>query len=439
MSEELLVDNELLRCNRCGYCMSTCPTYQASLSEASVARGRLALVQALRDGNLEELPELREPFFDCLLCGACTESCFSAVKTDEVMVRARQQFHARHGQPLAQRAAFRLLRRPARLTTLMRALGLGKRSGVSRLFRRLGLLRWVSASLEHAEGLVDTLPVRFLRDRLVGMGFRPQRREGRRLLVLPRDPRARQVGPRVTYFIGCGTNFQTPRAGEAALRLLALAGCEVVVPEHWCCGLPPYSYGDLDTARELARHNLAALRAADGAYLVTDCGSCSRFLKRYAELLGPDDPEAEAARELAARARDFTELLADLPLPDPVRPLGGRVTYHDPCHLGRGQGLREAPRALLRAAVGEAYVELPEADWCCGGAGSYSLTHPELSGAILARKMENLRATQAAVLTTACPSCLLQLGWGVREADLPVRVCHVAELLAQAHGLPLDK
>ncbi len=426
-----LTTTELLRCNKCGYCQSTCPTYAVTLNEAQVARGRNALAAALAEGDMESLEALRGPFFDCLLCGACTEACFSSVRTDEVMVRAREAFHAQHGQPFVQRFIFRrLLGHPERLAALLRLAGTGKRTGLARLFRRLGLLRWINATLEGAEGLVETVPRRFLRDRLKRIGFRRHRTGRGYELVLSRAPEA-PLGPRVAYFLGCGTNFQEPDSGEAAIRLLARAGCEVVALPNVCCGLPPYSYGDMAAARELARTNLDLLRSTDAEYIVTDCGSCSRFLKGYVDLLS-EEPEVA---ETAGRVRDWTEILAEHPLPPPVRPWEGIVTYHDPCHLGRGQGITEAPRKLLTQAAGATLVELPEADWCCGGAGSYNLSHPEMSLAILRRKLNNIARTGAKTVATACPACLIQLSYGLRQEESPVQVRHVAEIVAHAQGL----
>jgi len=285
--------------------------------------------------------------------------------------------------------------------------------------------------------MVQTVPHRFLRDRLAALGFRrrPESKGGEGLL--PRDTRASQPGPRVVYFIGCGTNFQVPRTGEAAFRLLARAGCEVAVFPNVCCGLPPYSYGDLDAARELTRKNLDLLAAVDGDFLVTECGSCGRFLKQWADLFPADPIYQRRAEAWTSRLRDFTELLAELPLPAPPQPYPGRVTYHDPCHLGRGQKIREAPRRLLVEAAGAELVELPEADWCCGGAGSYNLTHPETSSQILDRKLANIAHTGADTLVTACPACMLQIAHGLRRQGSAVTVKHVAEVVAEAQGLLL--
>ena len=458
MTDEELIQNELVRCNRCGYCLSTCPTYHVEHSEGQAARGRLALLRALSEGDATltataagpDCPAkqaLTEAVGGCLLCGACTEACFSAVRTDDLMVRARTAL--RGGRATAGWRAFtrNFLLHPERLTAVLRLAGVGRRSGMVRLLRRL------SPALDLAEGLVEPAPREFLRDRLRELGFHPQvggrwqsaadglpprstpTGEGPGTWVLPRDPRALTVGPRVLYFIGCGTNFQLPEPGAAALRLLARAGCEVLVAPHVCCGLPPYSYGDLASARDLARRNVDLLGAARVDWIVTECGSCGRFLKRYPELLAEDPQARRGAEALGAKIRDFTELLATLPLPPPVAPFAGTLTYHDPCHLGRGQGLTAEPRRLLREAAGATLVELPEADWCCGGAGSYNLTHPERSQEILARKLGNLASTGAPVVATACPACILQLRSGLRESGSPMVVRHVAEIVAEAQGL----
>ncbi len=235
-------------------------------------------------------------------------------------------------------------------------------------------------------------------------------------------------GRGVAYFIGCGTNFQVPDAGEAAMRVLHAGGCEIVVAEHVCCGLPPYSYGDLEAAEGLIGTNVRTLGALGCDYVVAECGSCTSFLRKYGELGGA---EGEA---LAVKVRDFTQIEAGLEAPRLREPL--RVTYHDPCHLARGAGVRDEPRELLRRAGCE-LVELEEADWCCGGAGTYNIMHPELSLAILERKMRNIAATGVEIVATACPSCIIQLRFGARRfpdvlGGRKIEVLHVAEILARA-------
>jgi len=428
--ESEFVSNELARCNRCGYCIRTCPTYRATGSEASLARSRNDLVRWIMRGRDEMLEEMHDRFFQCLLCGACTESCLTDVQTDEVMVEAREAYRRVHGEPWIQRFIFReLLPNARRLATYVRLIALGKNTGVSGLARALGLLHVVSPKLASAEAIVQRMPGRFFRDMLGDLGFEP-------LPNLPEGfcrlrPAGNAAGPRVGYFVGCGGNFQLPDAVADGVRLLSAGGCEVTVLPNVCCGMPPYSYGDREAARALARTNLATMAALDCDLIVTECASCSGFLKRYPKLLGETDlaPQAEA---LAAKVRDITEVLPDVTLPDPGA-LHLRVTYHDPCHLGRKQSVRSQPRDMVKRLPGVEYVELPEADWCCGGAGSYNLTNPELSRQILDRKMGHVASTHADVLVTSCPACVIQLSYGVRRAGLDMRVRHLCQVLAEAH------
>ena len=422
------IESELSRCNKCGYCMQSCPVYRAERREGNVARGRNRLLRAVMDDEMALSRGMREPFFECLLCGACTADCFGKVRTKDLMVRAREAYSEDFGSPLLRRYLFHnLLPQPGRLTAIMRLASLGKRTGLAGLAQRLGLLRWLSPNLEVAEALVPAMPKAFLRDRLLPMGFQGQPHAAG---TLYRWEPEHAAGPKVLYFIGCGTNYQLPHTGEAALRLLHLAGCQITVAPNNCCGLPPWSYGDTEAARVLARRNVELLATLDCDLIVTECGSCSGFLKEYRELLPDESPGAD----LGARVRDFTELLATLALPEPAE-RGTLVTYHDPCHVGRAQGIREQPRKLLVDVGGFELREMADADRCCGGAGSYNLTHPGLSRAILGQKLDRAEATEAEVVATACPACIMQLDWGSRERGLTRPVRHVAELLAERQGL----
>ena len=437
LKDEFVAD-ELLRCNRCGYCTATCPTYRAVRDERQVARARNHLLRQLSEGRMDLLAELHEPLFGCLLCGACTETCFASVKTDELMVRAREAWHDEHGKPDALRIIFdELLPHPQRLTRLMRLFSVAKRSHLSGLARRLGVLRWINATLDGAEGLVETMPRRFLRDRLSAMGFRPERTDAAVRWTRPSSDDAPPAAPAIVFFIGCGTNYQLPRQGEAAMKLLASAGCKLTVLENVCCGLPPYSYGDREAARRLARQNLGLFAEERFDLLVTECASCSAFLKKWPALLAEDEME-QPAQTLSGKVRDFTELLAEMHLPKSTGASQLSVTYHDPCHLRRGQGIVDEPRRLLTDVAGVDLRELPEAEWCCGGAGSYNIAHPQLSLEILERKMSRVEETGADVVATSCPACVIQLDYGGRMRKSQRSVRHVAELIAESRGIALE-
>jgi glycolate oxidase iron-sulfur subunit len=183
----------------------------------------------------------------------------------------------------------------------------------------------------------------------------------------------------------------------------------------------------------MARRNVAAFEAAGVAAVVSNAAGCGAALKGYAELLSGDPLWAERATRLTALAKDFAEFLAEVGLPEAPRPLDLTVTYHDPCHLAHGQQVRLAPRRLIRAVSGVRYVELKEADWCCGGAGSYTLLNPEMADKLLAHKVRHIQESGAAVIVTANPPCLMQVGMGLAKAGSPVRLLHLADFLDMAY------
>jgi glycolate oxidase iron-sulfur subunit len=152
-------------------------------------------------------------------------------------------------------------------------------------------------------------------------------------------------------------------------------------------------------------------------------------LKKYPEIFA-DNQRREQAETVASRLKDMVELIAPNE-PVSVFPEDPVVaTYHDPCHASRGQGLAKEPREILKNIEGIEYREMPEADWCCGGAGSYALSHYDLSQKVLDRKMENLKKTNADILVTSCPACMIQLSYGVRRHGLKTKVCHISQVVA---------
>jgi glycolate oxidase iron-sulfur subunit len=408
--------DEIVRCNRCGFCQFDCPIFRATGHEAGVARGRLALLRALVEGRVEWSSELKEPLFACLLCGACTANCFPALETADLVTVARSEYLDKVGRNHLHRLLFnRLLPYPGRLRLAARAAAFGKRSGVSKVAKAVGLLRFLGRDFPRAEEIVERFPPRALRDK-----------------IKPGEMEGRGSGPRIAYFVGCGVDIMTPDAAEASLDVLRGVGKSVTVLDNCCCGLPAVTYGDREAAQRLASRNLDLLASDQFDAIVTDCSSCAAFLKKYAGLFPENDPRHGAARDVAARVRDWVEIAALPEVPRPPRSTPIVVTYHDPCHASRGQKLVAEPRDILRALPGVEYRELPEASWCCGGAGSYALSHYELSRQVLERKVDNVEKTGAELLVTSCPACIIHLSYGVRLRGLPVRVCHLSELLAGA-------
>ncbi len=416
--------DDVTRCNRCGFCQAACPIFRATGHEAGVARGRLALLRALAEKRIEWNDDLEEPLFACLLCGACTANCFPAVATADLITDARSEYLDRIGRNRLHRLLFdKILPYPGQLRLAARVGALGKKAGLLTIARALGLLRIFGRDFPEASQIADRIPSRAFRRRVP-----PGVVEGTGTL-------------RIGYFVGCGTDVMCPEAAEATLRILRKLGKTVEVLDNCCCGLPPLTYGERPAAERLVEKNLrlfnlrqAGTSCKDGEdkfdVIVTDCSSCASFLKKYPTLFSEDDSRHAKAEKFAALVRDLPELVASTDgLSFPKQPEKVIATYHDPCHASRGQGLVAEPREILCAIDGLEFRELPEADWCCGGAGSYALSHYDLSRKVLDRKMDNLQRTGAELLVTSCPACIIHLSYGVRKRGLPVRVCHISELL----------
>jgi len=381
-----------------------------------VARGRNQLVRAVIEGRIELNRDMKEPLFQCLMCNACYTSCFPKIKTDRVIAQARHELIKSFGQPLLQRYIFQsLLRQPEVLGRYIKLAGFGKRSGLSRLVQVLRVLGWYGKNIAHAEGLLASIPRLFLRERISGVNIRPK------------EPRGK-----LAYFVGCGINFAHPEVGLATLELMLLRGFEVEVLGNYCCGLPAYAYGDLDSVQWFAEQNTSILAATDADYIVTDCASCTSFLKEYGELLSASE-SSTFAEQVTGKIKDVTMWLHETEDVAQYASSNGKekVTYHDPCHLAHHLNERQAPRQVLGHLPSVEYVPLPESDFCCGGAGSYNIAHYDLSMQILDRKMKNVASTGADVLATACPACLIQLDYGVRRQSLPVKAKHVTQIVRE--------
>ncbi|HXG42784.1 MAG TPA: heterodisulfide reductase-related iron-sulfur binding cluster [Dehalococcoidia bacterium] len=407
------LDEDLSRCVHCGLCLQSCPTYRLLRIEADSPRGRLHLIRALTEGRIGPTPSVLEHLELCLQCRNCEAVCPSGVPFGRVMEAARAMVVRDGRAPVGWRLRRALLRlflpRPALLDAA--TLLLGPLADLSHVLARLlpPRLRLLAASPPSPRG-------------------RPYRRYG-----LLAGAGSRRVG----LFLGCVMPALYPQVHSALVRLLSLAGCSVVSPQgQSCCGALLAHNGDMDSALALARRNIDAFLAAGVEAVVVDAAGCGAIMKEYGHLLSHDPIYSEKARRFSALVRDATEFLAEASLPPPSHELSLRVTYQDPCHLAHAQGVRDAPRKLLRQVPGLALIEMEHPDRCCGSAGVYSLSHPALALQVLRERMQEVAATEAEAVVTANPGCMLQLEAGVRLAQLPCRVLHVVEVLAAAYGGP---
>jgi glycolate oxidase iron-sulfur subunit len=426
--------DHVITCGKCGFCQPVCPIFRATGREANVARGKVALYRNMLEDRTEIGPDTTDAFANCLLCRACTEACFSAVKTDKVVVSFRHAYADRFGRGMIQRAVFRfLLPRPWLMRGLVRTIWALRKTGIPDLMRRTGFIGMLNPKLERALELREGTPGPLLTSRL-------KRRRKAAAGGAPSGAGATPgasgaASPLVGYWMSCGYNYVLPEVGEATINVLEALGTRVEVLDNVCCGMAAYGYGDLDSAKALARDNLRRLGDLHRyEAIVSECGSCSGHLKEYADLFA-DDPEwAAKAEALKQKMRSFSEYVQEkggLPAPVGKAPVREPVviTYHDPCHMTkRYQNVVAQPRQILRSLEGYEFREAAESDSCCGAAGTYGVLHPETSAAIIDRKTGFIKDTGALVVATECPSCMMQLAYGLKRAGIDAKVVNVSQL-----------
>ena len=412
------IADELAKCSRCGECRSVCPVFDSLGWEKYAARGKVALTRAVIDGKLELTASYEEVVTNCLLCLACVENCGSGVRLDRVILAARNELAEKRGLSVSKRIAHWLL---SGERELMDYLARGGSVAQYLLFKRLpnssGLKRRFPMPMVDKDRYIPSLVHRSFRNRI------------------PEINNARRTKQTVLFFTGCLVNYVYPQIGESVVHVLNQFDTAVIIPRtQHCCGAPAETGGDLKTTRALAQKNLDALFAFPHD-IVTTCASGGYMLKKiYPGLFDRKDPYFRKALSVAGRTHDINAYLVNKigihEIEKKVKQIGKqKVTYHDPCHLVRGQGIAEAPRRLLQAAYGDRFVEMTDADRCCGSGGTYGLTHRNISLRILQRKTDCILATGADIVATACPGCIIQLKDGIQQRGDGANVYHVIELL----------
>jgi len=409
------------QCVHCGLCTASCPTYLETSDENDSPRGRIYLMRAIADGRVGASAEVRHHLDLCLDCRACETACPSGVQYGQIIEPFKVALHAsappgertstlqkfilHHLFPHAARVKAALA--PARFLQKMGALGFAEKVGLTRLLPPT--LRRMQAMLPTLSGSGSKLPA-----------------------ILP------PIGPkraRVALFLGCVADAMFPETNAATARVLQANGCEVVTPpSQGCCGAIHYHSGSEGPALDLARKNLAVFDPDRFDAIIVNAAGCGAMVKDYAHLLPPGDQDA--AKKFVAKVRDVSEFLMELgPIP-PKFSIPAKVTYHDPCHLCHGQQVRNQPRQLLAMIPLLQLVPLDESELCCGAAGTYNLTQPEMSERLGRRKLDHITETGASIVATGNVGCILQIARQAKQAGSKVQVVHPIDLLDQAYRGP---
>jgi glycolate oxidase iron-sulfur subunit len=387
-------------------------------------------MRAIADERLEPTKTFADEMYYCLGCLACMTACPAGVDYAELFEKARAEAEASRVLASPGRSLIRTLTLRGLFMDLNRLKLLGR---VMQLWQGLGL-----QSAVRALGLTRLLPRRFRELEAMTPPVKSQWTED---LVAPVTPARGIRRFRVALLAGCAQDLIFSDVNRDTAEVLAHNGCEVVTPpDQHCCGSLHAHNGEWALAQELARRNIDQFPPESFDAIISNAGGCGSHLKHYARLLADDARYVERARLWDAKVKDIHEWLAFTGIEPPPAAVTAAantpeqvVTYHESCHLCHGQKVSAQPRALLRAIPGVRLVELPEATWCCGSAGIYNLTQPEMAGQLLRRKVDHIVATRAQVVATGNPGCLLQLINGARERGLELRVAHPITLLAEAY------
>ncbi len=417
------VKNEVSKCIKCGICMAGCPTYGVARDETMVARGRLSLIGANIAGRLGMSETLDDTITSCIGCLTCEVNCPSGVKVGEIIFAAKAQMAENRGLGIIGR--------------LMSRAVVGQRWPLSIVMRLSSIPLKIYDMFPENWPFTAVLP--FVRKdkkrKLPDTGSRPLTSCYPEIV----KTKCKEVKGAVAFFPGCVINFSTQDIGRATISVLNKLGYDVIIPEgQYCCGIPLLSLGDMETAKKVAIKNIELFSGYDVEAIIVSCATCGHTLKKeYPVLLSHlMNGNSEKVRNFSGKVTDIHEFVHARNSAGENSDINNvasrdrlRVTYHDPCHLKKGLGIYQSPRQILRSISDAEFVEMDEADACCGFGGIFSLNHYDLAADIGAKKAGSIKRSNAQVVATGCPGCKIHIEDSLNRAGMSVPVVHTVELL----------
>lgn len=395
---------EINKCAKCGKCRSICPVFIETGNESMVARGRISLAEALRNGEIFHTELLRDYLLSCKKCLRCSSICPSGVDYDLIIQTMLDDMASHLGIWFIPRMIFRLfLTRRWLFNILLKS---------ASLFQRLVPLK--------RHGAMRHLPLMFMGGRWIPTLAKKS--------VLNKYRNTRKItNPkmRVGFYVGCLINYVYTDIADAVVEVLNHLGVEVVVPpKQLCCGIPARSLGDVKTAQKLSEINVKVFEEANVDFIINACATCGRTLKRdYPRILG------DRALKFTDKLYDISEFIEKY-FAYETKTLNTKITYHDPCHLYWGQNISKQPRDILKRSSAFQEMETPER--CCGGGGVFNLLHYDLSMKIGEYKAKAIEKSGAEVVATGCPGCRLQIEDLLAAKGSAVKCTHTIQVLRDA-------
>jgi len=407
-------------CVHCGMCLESCPTYEITGQEQHSPRGRVYLMKSVAEGRVKLNEQFMDPIFACLDCRACTTACPANVDVGGLIEETRGQI--RQAIPLkgVKGAVGKLFLKgifphPNRLNTIGSLLKFYQRSGLQTVVRKTGMMKIMPEHLIEMEAVMPEIK------QTVRKKYRNEK------VIKAKNETKREV----SLLTGCVMDVMFSDINDATINVLTRNGNDVTIPQkQTCCGALHVHAGDRETGKKLAMQNIEAF--SDSEKIIVNAAGCGCMLKEYPELFREDPVMHDKAVEFANKVEDISKHLYDTGYEEPKGEIKTRITYHDACHLAHGQGVRKEPRELLLKIPGVEMVHMPNADRCCGSAGVYNITNPEMASAVLESKMQNV-PEDVEMISMGNPGCMLQMAIGVQKYGRSQKVVHTVQLLDWAY------
>jgi glycolate oxidase iron-sulfur subunit len=407
-------------CVHCGMCLESCPTYEQTGEEQHSPRGRVYLIKAVAEGRLKVNEQFMDPVFACLDCRACTTACPANVDVGGLIEEARGQ--VRQAMPLKGMKKVvnkfflhSVFPHQSRLTTLGGILKFYQKSGMQKAVRKTKLINIMPKHLVEMESIMPEVKTS-VREKYQNYTLIKAKGETKHEVAL---------------LTGCVMDVMFSDINEATINVLTRNGNDVSIPKNQtCCGALHVHAGDRDMGRKLAKQNIEAFE--DAEKIIVNAAGCGCMMKEYAELFREEPEWKVRAEKFEHKVEDISKFLHDTGFEKPKSKMKTRVTYHDACHLAHGQGVRQQPRDILMNIPGVELVSMPNSDRCCGSAGIYNLTNPEMADAVLKSKMENV-PEEVDMISMGNPGCMLQMAVGVQKYGRNQKIVHTVQLLDWAY------
>ncbi|MBN6885830.1 glycolate dehydrogenase iron-sulfur subunit [Cytobacillus horneckiae] len=419
-------ENKWADCVHCGMCLESCPTYEQTGQEQHSPRGRVYLIKSVAEGKLTVNEQFMDPVFACLDCRACTTACPADVDVGGLIEEARGQI--RQAMPLTgwQGAVSKLFLHgifphDKRLQSLGGLLKFYQKSGMQTLVRKTKLINVMPKHLVEMEAIMPEIN-------------QPIKKKYKNNNIIKAKGETKRE---VAMLTGCVMDVMFSDINESTINVLTRNGNDVVIPKNQtCCGALHVHAGDRDMGRKLAKQNIEAFEGTEK--IIVNAAGCGCMMKEYEELFREEPEWKERAEKFSEKVEDISKFLHDTGYEKPKAELNTRITYHDACHLAHGQGVRQEPRDILLDIPGVDMVHMPNADRCCGSAGIYNITNPDMAGAVLESKMENV-PDDVEMISMGNPGCMLQMAMGVEKYGRNQKIVHTVQLLDWAYQKEAEK